>query len=65
MSKVNTTPTELVCAYCGEKAEGNYSIHCDGFGVGPEVDLCDAHGSGELPSCEQIWAKIALLRVIR
>jgi hypothetical protein len=48
-----------LCAFCGGPAEGNCSIHRDGFGVGPEVDLCDAHGSGELPSCPQIWDRIA------
>lgn len=53
---------EKTCAYCGGPAEGNYSIHRDGFGVGPEVDLCDAHGGGELPSCEQIWDRIAQAR---
>lgn len=48
-----------VCAYCGKPSEGNHTIHRDGFGIGPEVALCDAHGSGELPSCEQIWEQIA------
>lgn len=47
---------ELRCAYCGGPAEGNYSIHRDGFGLGPEVDLCDAHGSEETPTCEEIWS---------
>jgi hypothetical protein len=47
------------CAFCGQPAEGNYSIHRDGFGEGPEVDLCDAHGGDLLPTCEEIWAKIA------
>ena len=47
------------CAYCYQPAEGNYSIHRDGFGVGPEVDLCDAHGGGESPTCGEIWARIA------
>jgi hypothetical protein len=50
-----TNPT---CAFCGHPAEGNYSIHRDGFGVGPEVDLCDEHG-GEFPTCDEIWERIA------
>lgn len=47
------------CAYCGKPAEGNYSIHRDGFGVGPEVDLCDACGSTAEPTCQDIWMRIA------
>ena len=47
------------CSYCGRPAEGNFSIHRDGFGVGPEVELCDACGSEELPTCGQIWGRIA------
>lgn len=49
----------LLCSYCGGPAEGNYSIHRDGFGDGPEVDLCDRHGEGWEPSCEEIWERIA------
>lgn len=45
------------CAYCGRAAEGNCSIHRDG--VGPEVDLCDACGQHERPTCKQIWRRIA------
>lgn len=47
------------CSYCGLPAQGNYSIHRDDFGVGPEVPLCDACGSGRHPTCEQIWALIS------
>lgn len=47
------------CAYCGMPSEGNYSIHRDGFGFGPEVPLCDLHGSLAFPTCEQIWAVVA------
>ncbi|MFA5052815.1 MAG: hypothetical protein WC565_02055 [Parcubacteria group bacterium] len=50
----------LKCAYCGGPAQGNYSLHRDGFCVGPEVDLCDNCGSGVTPSCEQIWDQIAV-----
>ena len=47
------------CAVCNNYAEGEYSIHRDGFSVGPEVPLCNACGSGESPSCEEIWGKIS------
>jgi len=47
------------CRYCGEPAEGNFSIHRDGFGVGPEVPLCDACGGHEEPSAFDIWEQIA------
>jgi len=47
------------CACCESPAEGNYSIHRDGFGEGPEVWLCDACGSKPTPTCEEIWARIA------
>ena len=47
------------CVFCGESAQGNYTIHRDGMGVGPEVNLCDSCGEDEFPSCEQIWEKIA------
>lgn len=48
------------CAFCGGPAEGNYSINRDGFGAGPEVELCDEHGGHETPTCEEIWDHIAL-----
>lgn len=51
------------CAYCnriiGTEEKINYRIHRDGFGVGPEVPLCDEHGSGMFPTCEEIWDRIA------
>ena len=47
--------TVLTCAFCGAKAEGHYSIHRDGFGVGREVNLCDRDGRSFEPSCEIIW----------
>jgi hypothetical protein len=46
------------CVYCGSPAEGNFSIHRDGFGLGPEVPLCDGCGDSEEPSLAEIWAKI-------
>lgn len=47
-----------MCAFCGVAAEGNFSIDRDGFGVGPTVDLCDACGGSEEPTCGDIWARI-------
>ena len=46
------------CAACGEPTQGNHLIHRDGFGDGPEVDLCDGCGGKELPSCETLWKMI-------
>ena len=43
---------------CGSEAGTSYSIHMHGFGEGPEVYLCDACGSEELPSMDTIWANI-------
>lgn len=51
-----------VCAYCGELAEGAYSIHRDGFGEGPQVDLCNRHGGGMVPTLVSIWRRIRLRR---
>jgi hypothetical protein len=50
---------ERVCAFCGDPAEGNYAIHRDGFGIGPEVDLCDECGQYPKPTCEDIWEEIS------
>jgi hypothetical protein len=47
------------CVYCGKDAEGNYSIHRDGFGVGPDVPLCDACAEDDDIECPDIWHKIA------
>jgi len=47
------------CSYCGKSAEGNYSIHRDGFGQGPEVPLCDACGGEGTPALAQIWTRIS------
>lgn len=46
------------CAYCEQPAEGEYSIHAYAVGEGPEVDLCNHCGSGEYPTCDQIWQAI-------
>lgn len=48
------------CAYCGGHAEGFFSIHRDSYCEGPEVPLCIACGSKPEPTCEQIWAHIAV-----
>lgn len=48
-----------LCRYCGSVAQGNFSIHRDGFGEGPEVGLCDDCGKGTTPTCAEIWARIA------
>lgn len=50
----------MICVFCGQPAQGNFSIHRDGFGVGPEVDLCDACGGDETPTCAEIWDQIAM-----
>jgi hypothetical protein len=47
------------CAYCGELAEGNFSIHRDGFSEGPEVQLCDRCGGHTDPSLPEIWSRIS------
>lgn len=53
------TDAKLECAYCGEPADGEWAIHRDGFGVGPEVDLCEACAAYPSPTCEEIWARIS------
>lgn len=50
----------LACAYCGGHAQGNHTIHRDGLGKGPEVPLCDEHGSRLKPTCSEIWARISV-----
>lgn len=53
------TPVVEECVYCGGLARGNYSIHRDGFGIGPEVDLCDDCGQDSTPTCADIWERVA------
>lgn len=52
------------CAYCGRRAQGNYTIHRDGVLNGdagnPQVPLCDACGSQSTPSLQDIWLRISL-----
>lgn len=47
------------CAACGRNAEGEHSIHRDGFDDGPEVPICNACGSGEAPTCDELWERIS------
>jgi hypothetical protein len=58
-------PASPMCAYCGKPAEGNHTIHRDGFLFGPEVPLCDTCGSNPEPSCIKIWARISLVDATR
>lgn len=50
-----------VCAYCGNPASGHWAIERDGFGEGPEVDLCEfcAGNDPRAPSLQDIWERIA------
>lgn len=58
MPRNDPTPIRR-CAVCQRVSEGEFSIHRDGFCVGPEVWLCNAHGSKETPTCGEIWDAIA------
>lgn len=58
IDEVRSLRSSLICCYCDGPAEGHYSIHRDGFGIGPEVPLCDACGSTPEPTCEEIWDRI-------
>ena len=55
----NDPPATRTCAYCGQPALGNYSVHRDGFDQGPEVDLCDACGAYDTPTLADIWDRIS------
>lgn len=46
------------CCYCGDSAQGNFSVHRDGIDVGPLLDLCDQCGSGVTPTLETIWERL-------
>lgn len=56
MTEKRRAPIE--CAACGKPAEGNHSMHRDGFCEGPEVELCDECGGHPLPTCESLWRMI-------
>jgi hypothetical protein len=50
----------ILCAYCDSVwHDDGPTIHRDGFGVGPEVNLCSNCGDYGDPTCEQIWDRIA------
>jgi hypothetical protein len=62
ISLTHVEPVTILCAYCGAPSEGNYSVHRDGFCVGPEVELCDGCGGSRYPTLSEIWDKIAVAR---
>ena len=43
------------CAACGRAAEGEYSLHRDGFSEGPQVPLCNFCGGEEEPTLGLLW----------
>lgn len=47
------------CCYCCRPTQGEYSIHRDGFGEGPEIDLCNACAENDNITCEMIWERNA------
>ena len=57
--KLRLEPKTKKCVYCSKIAEGIYSIHRDGFGIGPEVHLCNSCGGSFKPTCHEIWIKIS------
>ena len=62
---ISRAPTSDFCAACGARCKPGgtqYAIHRDGFGKGPEVDICKGCGENELPTCEDLWAMIAARR---
>lgn len=61
-SDATTKPLQLVCAACARPAQGEFAIHRDGFGEGPEVPLCNDCGGPGSPTCEELWERIAKLR---
>lgn len=56
MSEANHT-----CAACGVTWTGDvtYFIHRDGYGIGPEVVICQLCGGESLPTTEELWSWIA------
>lgn len=61
MTNVIEFPHRNKCVHCEKPifGEPERSIHRDGIGYGPELPLCLDCGGEELPTCEQIWAKIS------
>jgi len=58
-AKAGKALPEKPCVYCGELWEGFYSIHEDDSMEGPEVELCNRCGGSEVPTCREIWDRIA------
>lgn len=56
--RVPKTARMRLCAYCGEPAQGRYSIHETDNVSGAEVPLCDLCGDLDGPGVETIWAQI-------
>jgi hypothetical protein len=52
-------PPTSRCCYCRGPASGDYSIHSDDFGVGPEVPLCNGCAEDPAITCEMIWERCA------
>jgi hypothetical protein len=48
------------CMFCGRWADGQFSLHRDGFSVGPELPLCSDCGGHETPTLGEIWDYTAL-----
>jgi hypothetical protein len=55
------TINKVHCSYCFVEIKGEveFTVHRDGFGIGPEVPLCVGCGSKPIPTLEEIWSKIA------
>lgn len=51
--------SKVYCAFCGDESQQNYSVHRDGFDVGPEIWLCNNCGKDPAINLDEIWAKIA------
>lgn len=56
---------DLKCSFCDKPAAGNYAVHRDGFGEGPEVPLCDVCGSSSEPSLETIWNRLKVKNILK
>lgn len=55
-------PPALTCAFCGKRAEGAHSIHEKSGMCGKEVPLCNACGGDHVPTCAEIWRRIAWMK---
>lgn len=54
----------MKCSACRDEITGDIggAIHRDAFMEGPEVVLCVPCGAHETPTCEELWARIAVHR---